>query len=225
MAPTVYPDETFETLGPLGFIQKKKGHRLTVDAVLLADFLLPLGESDHVIDIGTGSGAIPLILAWKTGISRIEGIEVDDEAASIAQRNVDANNLSSRITIVKKDFRDLPAMFAEGAFSVVVSNPPYVKAGSGRISPLRERAAARAEVTGNLKDLIEVSGYLAGESGKIFYVFPVHRLFELIGELGNIGLRARRIKFIHTRPGKPARFFLIEAGRKGELKIEESVFL
>lgn len=219
------PEETFEKLGPYGFIQKKKGHRLTQDTVLLSEFLLPLDETDSVIDLGTGTGAIPLVLAWKTGVSRIEGVEVDDVAASIAQRNIEANNLSSRISITKKDFRDLPGLYPEGAFSVVVSNPPYVKAGSGRMSPVHERAVARGEVMGGLKDLVEVSSHLAGKDGKIFYVFPVLRLFELIGEIKEMRLKARRLKFVHTKPDKTARLFLIEAGRTGELKIEEPVFL
>ncbi len=218
-------EETFEKLGPYDFIQKKKGTRLTLDTILLAEFLLPLNESDSVIDLGSGTGAIPLILAWKTGVSRIEGVEVDDVAASIAQRNIGANNLSSRISITKKDFRDLPGLYPEGAFSIVVSNPPYVKAGSGRMSPARERAVARGEVMGELKDLIEVSSYLAGKDGLIFYVFPVLRLLELIGELKKRGLKARRLKFVHTNPDKPARLFLIEAGRTGGLKIEEPVFI
>jgi tRNA1(Val) A37 N6-methylase TrmN6 len=219
------PQETFENLGPYGFIQKKKGVRLTQDTVLLAEFLLPLQETDSVIDLGTGSGAIPLVLAWKTGVSRIEGVEVDGAAALIAQRNIEANDLSSRISIIKKDFRDLPGLYPEGAFSIVVSNPPYVKAGSGRVSPVRERAVARGEVMGDLRDLVGVSSHLAGKDGRIFYVFPVLRLFELIDEMKKTGLKARRLKFIHTKPGNTARLFLIEAGRIGALKIEEPLFL
>jgi len=218
-------DETFEKLGPYGFIQKKKGQRLTQDTVLLAEFLLPLRETDSVIDLGTGTGAIPLILAWKTGISKIEGVELDGASASIAQRNIEANDLSSRISVTKKDFRDLPGLYPEGAFSVVVSNPPYVKAGSGRVSPMPERAVARGEVLGDLRELIGVSSHLAGRDGRIFYVFPVLRLFELIDEIKKMGFKARRLKFIHTKPGNTASLFLIEAGRTGGLKIEEPLFL
>ncbi len=219
------PQETFEKLGPYGFIQKKKGQRLTQDTILLAEFLLPLHDTDSVIDLGTGTGAIPLMLAWRTGVSRIEGVEVDGTAASIAKRNVEANNLTSRISIIKKDFRDLPGLCPEGAFSVVVSNPPYVKAGSGRVSPMRERAVARGEVMGDLRDLIRVSSYLAGRDGRIFYVFPVLRVFELIDEIKKMGLKARRLKLVHTKPDKTARLFLIEAGRTGVLKVEEPLFL
>ncbi len=224
-AQTLPEDETAEEFGPYRFIQKERGQKLTADTLLLAEFLLPLDETESVIDLGTGTGAIPLILAWKTGVTRLEGVEVDDGAASIARKNIEANGLSSRVSISKMDYRDLPGLYPERSFSAVVSNPPYVKAGSGRISPVRERAVARAEVMGGLGDLIGVSRHLAGRDGRIFYVFPVLRLFELVGELKRMGLKARRLKFIHTDKDKPARLFLIEAGRTGELRIEEPLFL
>lgn len=226
-APSIREGETAEELGPYLFIQKKPGHRLTVDSVLLSDFLPELKKTDSVVDLGAGTGAIPLILSYKTPVERITGVEVDPESATLARRNVTANGLQTRITILERDFRDLKDDFPEGSFTVVVSNPPYMKAGTGRVSPYRGRDAARCELHGGLKDLVAVSRHLAGKKGRIYFVFPVSRLFEMLGELKKAGLKTGRLRFVHTDEKRPAKLFLIEAGR-GEgidLKIEEPLFL
>lgn len=218
-------EETIESLGPYSFVQKKAGHRLTQDTVLLADFLPPLSKNDTVIDLGTGAGVIPLMLAWRSPVEKITGVEADKAAVGLAMRNVEANGLGVRVRIVGSDWRELKKYFQEGSFSIVLSNPPYSRAGSGRVSPVRERAIARSEILGGLPELIEISRYLAGESGRIFYIFPVKRVFEMAKEARAQGLEIRRLRFIHTLKDKPAKLFLIELGRKGELEIEGPVFI
>lgn len=225
--PSVSADETVEELGPYFFIQKKPGHRLTVDSVLLTDFLPQIKKTDSVIDLGTGTGAIALMLAYKTPAARIVGVEVDPASAQIARRNVSVNGLLERVTIIEGDYRDLKDRYSEGAFEVVVSNPPYVKSGSGRISPYRGRDAARSELFGGLADLVEAAAYLAGPTGRVYFVFPVERLFEMLGEIRQRGLRTGRLRFVHTDKVKRAKIFLIEAGRdvSVKLKIEEPLYL
>lgn len=218
-------DEAAEEIGPYVFIQKKAGHKLTQDPVLLTDFALPLAPEDKVIDLGTGSAIIPLILAWKTPVKSIAGVEVEKRATDVALRNIEINGLNKRISVLNTDFRDLKGLYPEGSFSVVISNPPYVKAGSGRVSPSPERAMARSEVHGELKDLVDISNYLIGVKGRVFYIYPVRRLFEMLSELKGVGLLPRRLKFIHTSPRKPAKLFLIEAGRGGGLEIEGPIYL
>lgn len=224
--PSFEPDGSIERLGPYNIlILKNTGLKLTQDPLLLLEFMLPLEKEDSVIDLGTGAGVIPVMLAWRSPVLKITGVEVEEKAVEAARRNLEANRLEGRVNILKRDFRELPEVFKEGSFRVVVSNPPYIKAGAGRISPVRERAYARSEILGGLKDLVPVSKHLAGAQGRIFYIFPVARLFEMLDELKRVGLRPKRLKFIHTNPKKTAKLFLIEAGRKGELKIEEPAFL
>ncbi|MEE9614911.1 MAG: methyltransferase, partial [Thermodesulfobacteriota bacterium] len=155
-------DETLEPLGPYTFIQKKAGYRVTEDSFLLAEFLPQPGEKDTVVDLGTGSGVMLLLLAWKTGVERVVGVEAEGEAAETARGNVRANGLGSRVEIVEMDWRMAPSVYPEGSFSVVVSNPPYVKSGAGRVSPHPGRAAARTEIMGGLDELVRVSAHLAG---------------------------------------------------------------
>lgn len=219
--PEISEDEMLESLGPFFFIQRKAGHRLTGDSVSLAECVLPnLTEKDTVIDLGTGTGAIPLLLAAKSPVRKITGVEIDADTARTAGKNVVANGLENRVEILNRDYRELKGIYAEGAFSAVVSNPPYTKAGAGRISPMKERAGARAELYGGLPDLVDVSAHLAGKKGRIFYVFPKARLAEMLEEFGKAGLEAKRIKFISNKPGKEPDLFLIEGGRGGGMSIE-----
>ncbi|HEY4708005.1 MAG TPA: methyltransferase [Thermodesulfobacteriota bacterium] len=219
--PEISPDEILESLGPYFFVQRKAGHRLTGDTLSLAEFAIPtLTDKDTVIDLGTGTGALPLLFAWKTKVRRITGVEIDAGTAATANKNVSANGIEHRVEILKRDYRELKSVYPEGAFSVVVSNPPYTKAGTGRISPKKERAGARAELFGGLSDLIDISAYLAGGDGRVFYVFPKARLSEMLEGLGRAGLDARRVRFISSKPGKEPDLFLIEAGRGGGLRIE-----
>jgi tRNA1Val (adenine37-N6)-methyltransferase len=224
--PAITEKETIVSLGPYFLIQRKAGHRLTSDTVALADFAAKsISGKNRVIDLGTATGALLLLLAWKTDAESLTGVEVEKEAASTAVKNVGANGLEARVSVVSADYRDLPAMYPEGAFTAVVSNPPYTKAGTGRVSPKAERALARSEAPGGLAELVSVSKYLAGKSGKIFYVFPVPRLPEMLTEAQKQGLAVRRLRFIHTGKGKEARFFLVELGNCGGLEMEEPLFL
>lgn len=223
MRPFVTDEETLESLGPYFFIQRKTGLRLTSDTVSLAEFASEtLTENDTVIDLGAATGAIALLLAAKTKAKSITGVEVDEKAFETALRNVEANGLGGRVSVVNADYRDLPSRYQEGSFTTVVSNPPYTKAGTGRVSPKKERAAAMCEVMGSLSDLVRVSKYLAGDSGKIFYVFPVSRLAEMFQEACARGLNVRRLRFLRGAPGKKASVFFVELGRDGGCVLEES---
>jgi tRNA1Val (adenine37-N6)-methyltransferase len=212
-SPDALADVTVEPLGPFTFFQKKRGHRVTGDSLILADFVLPLNKDDTVVDLGTGTGIIPLLLAWKSPVRRIVGVEVDRGSSLVALRNVETNGLKSRVNIIEKDWRELSSLYPEGAFPVVVTNPPYVKKGAGRISPVNERAVARSEVMGTLEELLNVSAYLAGPAGRICLIYPVTRFSDVMGGLKNAGLRPRRVRFVKTAPGKVQKLFLMEAAR------------
>ena len=209
-----------DTLGPYTFIQLESGHKVTDAPLLLCDFITPLGEGETVIDIGTGTGVIPLMLAWKTPVSRIAGVEVQRAFAETAKKNVELNSLNGRIELIEGDYRDLPKRFPESSFSLVLSNPPFVKRNGGRRSPDVSRDAARSEVFGVLGDLLQTSAYLAGSGGRVAYIFPVIRLKEMLSGLAGVGLTPTRLRFIHTTPESGATLFLVEASTSGTLTVE-----
>lgn len=224
-APYRLPAPPVEKIGPYSFIQDDSGQKLTQDTLLLAEFILPLEKNDIVADLGSGTGPLALILASRSPVKRIVCVEAQKTLCDIARRNVIANGLTPRVEVVEKDFRELTEVYPEGSFSVVASNPPYMKLGSGRISPVKERAISRSEVLGGLEDLVQASRHLCGAYGRISYVFPVRRLEEMCKEIERAGLRKRRLRPVYTHRDRAAKLFVIEAGYRGSLKMEEPLYL
>lgn len=209
-------DETLDELGEFRIIQRKNGYRFSDDSVQLANFVLPLKPGNSIIDLGAGSGVISLILAQKSQIKNIVGMEIQEGLADIAKRNVALNNLSSRIKIVKGDFRDIihSRLFKKDSFSVVISNPPYTKHKSGRISPSGEKRVAKMEITCALSDLVKISKYLAAENGRLCYTYPLTRLQEMLFVLRDNELKVNRLKFVYPKSDGRVKRFLIEAVKR-----------
>lgn len=222
-------EETIHKLGDYDFYQLKPSHRLTAVTVLLCDFVNTIKKTDRVVDLGTGSAVIPMLLTLKSEAKKITGIEISSNLFKLAQKNIKENNLEDSVTLVNSDWRDLYNTFKVGSFDYVISNPPYLKAGTGRISPDKDRAGARAEVYGDMNDLVDISIYLAGKEGRIYYVYPMDRLKDLKSIIEEKGLSIGRFKLVFTKEenyknNKPG-FFLIEFGVGCEYKEEECVVL
>jgi len=205
------PDETLEEVGPFRIIQRKKGYRFGIDPFLLVDFAIPVGTDERVIDIGTGSGIIPLLLLQRSDVKNVVAVEVQDGLFGLARRNVELNGLEGRIELLKVDYRGLKAFFKEGSFDLVISNPPYVKKGHGRTSREREREIARVESLGSLEELVGISEYLVKEGGRVCYIYPVSRLKEVLSVLEAKGLNPRRLCPVHPSRTKGAIHFMVEA--------------
>src|SRR4030043_2409746 len=138
------PDETLDMFfnGQLRIIQKKKGYRFSMDAVLLSQFI-NLRKNERVMDLGTGCGILPLLLSHTTKAHSFIGVEIQKKLGDCAKKNVILNHLENRISILKQDFRGLRNTFPPGSFDVVLSNPPYRKYRTGRTNPSLEKAIAR----------------------------------------------------------------------------------
>ncbi|MBW2184480.1 MAG: methyltransferase, partial [Deltaproteobacteria bacterium] len=142
-------DELFD--GRLRIIQKKEGYRFSVDAILLAHFSSQL-SANSIIDLGTGSGVIPLILARKGTVPTIVGVEVQKEMADMAKRTIALNGFTERVSILHEDLKELRNRFNASSFDLVVSNPPYYPVGDGRINPDEQKAIARHEILAKMED-------------------------------------------------------------------------
>lgn len=209
-------DETIDDLDSYKIIQKKNGYRFSDDSVQLANFILPLKPTDSVIDLGTGSGVIPLILTQKSQVQNIVGIEIQEGLSDIAKRNVELNNLSSRIRIIEGDFRAITdnKLFKSNSFSVVISNPPYTQFKTGRVSPFSEKATAKMEFACTLRELIKISKHLMAENGRIAYIYPVARLQEMLSIIEDDSLELVRREFISPKGNGTVKRFLIEVAAK-----------
>lgn len=207
----VYPDETRDDLlrGELQLLQKRRGFRYSVDALLLAAFVLPV-EGETVLELGTGSGVISLILARRGKPKQIIAVEIQRRLAGMARRNVRLNRLEHLITVLHRDLRTLPRLFPAHAFDLVLSNPPFRPLGAGKLSPNPEKAIARHELRVTLSELLQVAKYLVQPEGRICLVYPYERWTNLLAEVQRAGLFQSRRQLAYDRKGGKPRLGLIE---------------
>lgn len=221
----IYFDEDISDLlyGELKIIQKKKGWRYSVDALLLADFVLnQIKPCQKVLDLGCGAGVISLILAKRSPACKIIGVEIQRSLAGIARRNVRLNQLEEKITILHRDARKLNQIFSRHSFDLIVSNPPFRKLGTGFISTNPERAIARYEIKLTMQDVIKIAEHLLKPKGKIALIYPCERLLELLEMLKDSKLKPSRLKFAYHQKGdlKPVLFCLEARPKSYAIKIE-----
>jgi len=221
-------NEKIEDLGDKGLkiIQSRDSYRFSVDSILLANFIR-VKNYERVIDLGTGSGIIPLLLfGRKRGLS-IYGIEIQKELANMAKRSVELNKLQNHITIIQEDLKSINKIFKNSQFDVVISNPPYISLGHGKINPLSSKAVARHEIKCNIEDIISTSNYLLKNKGRIYLIYKSIKLIKVVVTLKKYDIQPKSIKFIHPGPKEQANLVLLEGmkGGKEELKIEPPLFL
>ncbi|MCX8011784.1 MAG: tRNA1(Val) (adenine(37)-N6)-methyltransferase [Desulfobacterota bacterium] len=221
-------DETLDTMfqGKLKVIQKKRGYRFSLDAIILGR-LAPVSSGDRVIDLGTGCGIIPCILATPASVKEIVGVELQEELAELAIRNVKLNGLTKKITVVKEDLKNLFSFYPPASFDFVVSNPPFRKCQTGRINPEKQKSLARHEITVSLAELLKVSSYLLKVQGNIFLIYPAFRLVDLFYEMRKTGIEPKALQCVHSRADAPAKMVLVEGVKGGgvELKVKEPLVI
>jgi tRNA1Val (adenine37-N6)-methyltransferase len=221
-------DETLETFGEskLHILQKKRGYRFSVDAILLSEFVR-IRKDEKAIDLGAGCGILVLLLSQTTKVRSFLGVEVQKTLSDLAEKNVVLNHFQHRIMILHEDYRTLPRIFPAGSFHVVVSNPPYRKFRSGRVNPSQERAIARHEIYGTIDDLVSVAAYLLPPKGRFYLIFPASRTVDAIAGLRRNMLEPKRIRFVHPYAGAGAKFILVESVKDSgvELKIMAPLIL
>ena len=219
---------TFEQLkiGQLQFLQPKYGYRFSVDAVLLADFIVAKPD-ERLIDLGTGAGIIPLLVSVLTPVREIVGLEIQERLVTLACENVARNHLEQRIQFIHGDLRQAAQLFRAGEFDVLCSNPPYRKVGAGRMNPDQEQAVARHEIACQLGDLLAACKYLVKPGGKVFLIYLPERLGELLEQMSGYRLAPKRIRCVHASAKTAAALVLVEAQRDAApgLKILPPLFL
>jgi len=221
-------NERVEDLGYKGLkiIQSRDSYRFSVDSILLANFIR-VKNYEKVIDLGTGSGIIPLLLYdRKKGLS-IYGIEIQEQLANMAKRSVELNKLQNHITIIQEDLKNIKKIFKNSQFDIVISNPPYISLGHGKINPLSSKAVARHEIKCNIEDIISTSNYLLKNKGRIYLIYKSIKLIKVIFTFKKYDIQPKTIKFIHHYPEEQANLVLLEGikGGKEELRVEPPLFL
>jgi tRNA1Val (adenine37-N6)-methyltransferase len=220
------PEETLTILchDRLKLLQKKGAYRFSLDPILLANFIT-LKKQERMLDIGTGCGIIPIYMASRYPHNSFTGVEIQAELFDLAARNIRLNGCEN-VRFLHGDIRAVMKGL-KSPFQVVVSNPPYVKRGSGRESPQHSRHLSRYESLLDLESLFAISASLLYTKGRLFLVYPAKRLAELVSIATAHGLEPRRLRLVHPRSNEPANLFLIECMKGGgtELKVEQPLYI
>lgn len=222
------PGERFDDLERNGYkiIQTPSKFCFGMDAVLLSGFA-QVKEGEVAVDLGTGTGIIPILLEAKTNGKHFTGLEIQEEVAEMAGRSVRLNQLEDRVDIVRGDIKEASRLFGKASFDVVTSNPPYMNDNHGLKNPDLPKAIARHEVFCTLDDVCREASLLLKSGGRFYMVHRPHRLVEIITALKTYKLEPKRMKLVHPFADKEANMVLIEAVRGGKsmMKVEAPIIV
>jgi tRNA1Val (adenine37-N6)-methyltransferase len=209
-------DETLDDLQLKGIcvIQKKDAFRFGVDAVLLANFA-KVKKGARVIDLCSGTGIIPFILAGKTDAANITGIEIQEPMVDMAKRSVEFNKLQHRLEFINKDLKDIEFLKKLPKVDVVTVNPPYKLKNSGIINMNDENAIARHEICCTLEDVIKAAKGVLKDNGRIHMIHRPDRLADIICTMRQYKIEPKLIRMIQPNFKKAPNMVLIEGQNNG----------
>ena len=198
-----------------------------MDSVLLSDFAKEIKKNSTILDMGTGTGILGILLSAKTQDTKITGVEIQPEVAQMAQRSVQLNHLEERIDIICKDIKELKKIYETQSLDAIVTNPPYKKKGTGGINENEAKLISRHEITANLEDFISIASYLLKDQGSIYMVHRPERLADIMTSLRKYKLEPKVIKFVHPNQEKEPNLILVKAIKNARpfLKVEKPIYI
>ncbi len=200
--------------GKLTVRQERVGYRFSIDAVILAHRVRPK-PGERVVDLGTGCGIVPLIVGFRHPGTRMFAIEIQKELADIADVNVRENGMEGNIRIFCRDMRTIQSEMFQGPVDIVVSNPPFHRAASGRINPNPQRAVAKHEIRVTLLDVVKAAGDILKRAGLFVLVYTSERLPELVQHMRACRIEPKNVRFIHSKQESESKLMLMEGIKQG----------
>lgn len=212
----LHPGERFDNLNRNGYsiIQNPKQFCFGMDAVLLSGFC-NIKEDERVLDLGTGTGIIPILLEAKTKGKEFIGLEIQEESADMARRSVSYNHLEDRVSIVTGDIKEASRIFGAGSFDVITTNPPYMIGEHGLKNENKAKSIARHEVLCTLDDIMRESAKILRPKGHFFMVHRPFRLAEIIVTMKKYKIEPKRMQLVYPFVDKEPNMVLIEGLRDG----------
>lgn len=213
-------NERLDDLARNGYriIQSRDRFCFGMDAVLLSGFA-QVKDGERVLDLGTGTGIIPLLLEAKTGGGHFTGLEIQEESADMARRSVRLNGLEHKIDIVNGDIKDASTLFGASSFDVVTTNPPYMIGAHGLTNADAAKTISRHEVLCTLEDVVSQSAKLLKPGGRMFMVHRPFRLVEIFCRMHEYGIEPKRMRMVYPFADKEPNMVLIEGLRGGKPRL------
>lgn len=229
MTTKLYPGERLDDLQLNGYeiIQDPERFCFGIDAVLLSDFV-KVKKEETVLDLGTGTGILPILLAVKSKGSHFTGLEIQAESAGMARRSIIHNRLEEKIDIVTGDIKEAAEILKPAFFDVIVTNPPYMLDHHGLKNPQDAKAIARHEILCTLDDILRESGKMLRESkGRFYMIHKPFRLAEIMVKMNQYKIEPKRLQFIHPYVDKEPTMVMIEGikGGKSRVTVEPPVIM
>lgn len=211
----------------LKIIQNRNGFCFGIDSILLSDFAKEIKKESRVIDLGTGTGIIGILLCAKTQLSKMIGIEIQKEVYDMAKRSILLNKLEDKFEIINSNIKELEDKVEMGTFDAVVTNPPYKKQKTGLQNEKEKKMISRHEITADLEDFIQISQKLLKDKKDLYMIHRPDRLVDIIELLRKYKLEPKKIRFVHPKENKEPNLVLIKATKNANpfLKIEKPLYV
>lgn len=211
----------------LKIIQDKEGFCFGIDAVLLSDFAKKIKKDSIVVDMGTGTGILSILLSEKTNLKKVYAVEVQEDVCDMANRSVKLNHLEDKIEVMNLNVKDLLTKIDKNSIDVVVTNPPYKKEKTGCINIERKKLISRHEILGNLEDFIMQSAMILKQYGEFYMVNRVERLATIMELMKKYKIEPKELRFICSKVNKAPSLLLIKGVKNGKeyLKIQENLVI
>lgn len=197
-------------LNGLKIIQNKEGFCFGIDSILLSDFAKEIKSGSTVLDLGTGTGIISILLCGKTQLKQIIGVEIQKEVAEMAQRTIKLNKLEKRFKVINENILNLNNIYQNQTFDAIVTNPPYKKKNSGIINQNEKKIISRHEITATLEDFIKISKDLLKDKGSFYMVHRPERLTDIIYLMRKYKIEPKVIRFVCPNINKDPNLVLIK---------------
>ena len=211
----------------LKLIQNKNWFCFGIDSVLLSDFAKNIKNNSTVLDLGTGTGIIGILMCKKTNLSKLKGIEIQSDVAEMASRSIKLNNLEDKFEIINDNIKNVSTYFSKGSFDVVVTNPPYKKENSGIINNTDNKIISRHEITANLEDFIKQGSSMLKDNGSLYMVHKPERLCDIIYLMRKYNLEPKELKLVYSNTTSEPSLILIKGCKNGHafLKVHKPLYI
>ena len=211
----------------LKIIQNKDGFCFGIDSVLLSDFAKNISKGSEIMDLGTGTGILPILLSAKTLNTNFVGVEIQKDVAEMAERSVKFNSLENKIEIINLNILNLKDKYKRGSFDVVVTNPPYKKINTGVVNDNDKKLISRHEITASLEDFLDISSYLLKDFGEFYMVHRPERLVDILSLMRKKNIEPKKIKFVYPNKNRRPNMVLIKGVNKGKpfLEFEDNLYV
>lgn len=211
----------------LKIIQNTQGFCFGIDAVLLSDFSKNIKNNAKVLDLGTGTGIISILLCGKTNLSKIIGVEVQEEVADMAKRSAKLNNLEDKFEILNDNIINLDKLYGRNSFDAIVTNPPYKKENTGILNDEEKKIISRHEVLAKLEDYIKISNKLLKDKGEFYMVHRPERLVDILSYMRQYKIEPKEIRFVCSHNGESPKLVLVKGVKNAKpfLKFRENLYI